>query len=207
MTKMGKFIVFEGNEGTGKSTHIKKLSAYLKTINHDHIVTREPGGTEFGESIRSILLNSKSTLDPTSEALLFYASRIMNYKSVILSAMEAGKTVICDRFHYSTLVYQGLSQNCKEVCSLHNILNKIFSENISIVVYLDASVDTCFSRINKRQKSDKFELQGKDFLENIKKSYEVALKDIDRKFVVDTDQELEVVTRMIREKIELILDE
>ena len=86
--------------------------------------------------------------------------------------------------------------------TIYSIRVAKYFENVYIT-----SVDTCFSRINKRQKSDKFELQGKDFLENIKKSYEVALKDIDRKFVVDTDQELEVVTRMIREKIELTLDE
>ena len=207
MTKRGKFIVFEGNEGTGKSTHIRNLSAYLKTIDHKHIVTREPGGTEFGESVRSILLNSKSTLDPTSEALLFYASRIMNYRNVILNAMDAGQTVICDRFHYSTLVYQGLSQNCDEVCRLRETLDAIFSEHISIIIYLDASVETCLSRINKRKKSDKFELQGKKFLEDIKRSYQIAFKDNGKKFAVDTDQKIDTVTDIIRRKIDVILDE
>ena len=78
-----KFIVFEGNEGTGKSTHIRSVSEYLKEINVDHIVTREPGGTEFGESVREVLLNQNSNLDPLSEAMLFYSSRIFNYNHII----------------------------------------------------------------------------------------------------------------------------
>ena len=74
-----KFIVFEGNEGTGKSTHIKFASDYLTQKKIKHIVTREPGGTSFGESVRSILLDKNSGLDPLSEAMLFYASRVFNY--------------------------------------------------------------------------------------------------------------------------------
>ena len=80
-----KFIVFEGNEGTGKSTHIRSVSEYLKEINVDHIVTREPGGTEFGESVRDVLLNQNSNLDPLSEAMLFYSSRIFNYNHIMIN--------------------------------------------------------------------------------------------------------------------------
>ena len=75
---IGKFIIFEGNEGTGKSTHISFAADYLKKNKIECVVTREPGGTKFGESIRDILLDSKSNLDSTSEAVLFYASRVYN---------------------------------------------------------------------------------------------------------------------------------
>ena len=135
-----KFIVFEGNEGTGKSTHINFASNYLAQKKIKHIVTREPGGTSFGESVRSILLDKNSDLDSLSEAMLFYASRVFNYNNIILKALNDGKYVICDRFHYSTLVYQGLAENNKRVIELHELLDSYFSEHISLIIHLDASI-------------------------------------------------------------------
>ena len=85
---IGKFIIFEGNEGTGKSTHISFAADYLKKNKIECVVTREPGGTKFGESIRDILLDSKSNLDSTSEAVLFYASRVYNYNNIPLMTNE-----------------------------------------------------------------------------------------------------------------------
>ena len=120
---IGKFIIFEGNEGTGKSTHIQYASDYLKKCNIECIVTREPGGTTFGESVRDILLDTNSSLDSVSEAVLFYASRVYNYNNVILKALSEGKYVICDRFHYSTLVYQGMAENNEKVIQLHKTLD------------------------------------------------------------------------------------
>ena len=104
----------------------------LKKNKIEYVVTREPGGTKFGESIRDILLDSKSNLDSTSEAILFYASRVYNYNNIILRALNEGKYVICDRFHYSTLVYQGIAQNNKDVIGLHEALDPFFSKNISV---------------------------------------------------------------------------
>ena len=128
---IGKFIIFEGNEGTGKSTHITFAADYLNKSNIDCIITREPGGTSFGESVRDILLDPDSSLDSVSEAVLFYASRVYNYNNVILKALRENKYVICDRFHYSTLVYQGIAQNNNDVIELHKVLDPYFSKNIS----------------------------------------------------------------------------
>ena len=104
---MSKFIVVEGSEGVGKSTQIKTIKLFLEEHDIDYIVTREPGGTSFGESIRSIILDQNNDTDNLTDSLLFYASRYENYNKIILPALKSGKTVICDRFHYSTLVYQG----------------------------------------------------------------------------------------------------
>ena len=76
---IGKFIIFEGNEGTGKSTHITFAADYLNKSNIDCIITREPGGTSFGESVRDILLDPDSSLDSVSEAVLFYASNFQSF--------------------------------------------------------------------------------------------------------------------------------
>ena len=205
--KKGKFIIFEGNEGTGKSTHIRRLSEYLDSINHKHIVTREPGGTDFGEKIRAILLDMKSELDPLSEAMLFYSSRIMNYRKIILEAINRGETVICDRFHFSTIVYQGMCENCKEVSDLHDALNAYFSEYISLVIYLDADLDTCLARMSRRDVSDKFEAKGKAFIAKVKESYDSLFSSNEKVFRVDTANSPDIVSSLIIEKIREIIDE
>ena len=205
--KRGKFIVFEGNEGTGKSTHIRRLSEYLNSIGHKHLITREPGGTEFGEKIRAILLDTKSQLDPLSEALLFYSSRIMNYRNIILDAINRGETVICDRFHFSTVVYQGMCENCKEVIDLHNALDNYFSEYISLVVYLDADVETCLARLGRRKVSDKFEAQGKAFISKVKESYDTLFSSNKKVFRIGTDESPDVVSNLILERVKDVIDE
>ena len=205
--KRGKFIVFEGNEGTGKSTHIRRLSEYLNSIGHKHLVTREPGGTEFGEKIRAILLDTKSQLDPLSEALLFYSSRIMNYRNIILDAINRGETVICDRFHFSTVVYQGMCENCNEVIDLHSALDNYFSEYISLVVYLDADVETCLARLSRRKVSDKFEAQGKAFISKVKESYDRLFSSNKKVFRIDTDDSLDEVSNLILERVKDVIDE
>ena len=202
-----KFIVFEGNEGTGKSTHIKFASDYLTQKKIDHIVTREPGGTSFGESVRSILLDKNSDLDSLSEAMLFYASRVFNYNNTILKALNNNKYVICDRFHYSTLVYQGLAENNKRVIELHKVLDSYFSEHISLIIHLDASIETCLSRINLREESDKFEQQGKDFLIKIKSSYEKIFLDNKKAVKILTDSNISDVQTNIQKHLDKLIDE
>ena len=202
-----KFIVFEGNEGTGKSTHIKFASDYLAQKNIKHIVTREPGGTSFGESVRSILLDKNSDLDSLSEAMLFYASRVFNYNNIILKALDDNKYVICDRFHYSTLVYQGLAENNKRVVELHRVLDSYFSEHISLIIHLDASIETCLSRINMREVSDKFEEKGKDFLIKIKSSYEQVFLNNKKSVKVLTDSSMNDVQMNIQKHLDKLIDE
>ena len=201
-----KFIVFEGNEGTGKSTHIDFASKHLNKNKIDHIVTREPGGTPVGESIRKILLDNKSNLEPFSESLLFYASRIINYHSVILRALNNNQTVICDRFHYSTLVYQGLYNSDQNVVNLHKVLDPYFSKRISIIFHLDADIDTCLSRINKRKSSDKFESKGKDFLIKIQNGYDSVFKDNKKVIKIQTNQDTNIVNSLITKHLDELIN-
>ena len=202
-----KFIIFEGNEGTGKSTHIQYASDYLKRCKIECIVTREPGGTAFGESVRDILLDANSKLDSVSEAVLFYASRVYNYNNVILKALLEGKYVICDRFHYSTLVYQGISQSNNEVIELHNVLDKYFAKNISLIFHLDASINTSFSRIKERDVSDKFEKQGKEFLIKIKEAYLEVFKNNTKAVNISTDGDKNDVEKLIKKYLDKLINE
>ncbi|MBL8565499.1 MAG: dTMP kinase [Hyphomicrobiaceae bacterium] len=103
----GKFITFEGGEGSGKSTQARLLAERLRGLGHDVVVTREPGGTPFAEQVRQLLLAPDTAPHgPVSEALMFYAARADHLEKVIRPALAAGRWVICDRFSDSTDVYQ-----------------------------------------------------------------------------------------------------
>jgi dTMP kinase len=102
------FITLEGPDGSGKSSQIGPLAAFLRQQGHDVIETREPGGTQIGDQIRNVIMNLKNNrMFPTSEILLFQASRAQLVREVILPALGAGKVVLCDRYTDSTLAYQG----------------------------------------------------------------------------------------------------
>ena len=205
--KKGKFIIFEGNEGTGKTTHINFTSNYLKSQKINHIITREPGGTPLGEKIREILLDSNSKLDAISEALLFYSSRIVNYNTVILEALNKGDYVICDRFHYSTLVYQGIVQKNEQVMNLHNILDPYFSKDISKIFFLDSEISACLHRINRRPSTDKFEKQGEEFLIAVRDAYHKVFENNSKATTIRTDNEKNVAENLIRQEIDNIINE
>ncbi|HEY7162202.1 MAG TPA: dTMP kinase [Acidobacteriota bacterium] len=106
--KRGLFVTFEGIEGCGKSTQVQLASTWLDKQNIPHQVTREPGGTNVGTDIRKILLSEKTVeLQPVAEALLYLADRFQHIVEVIRPALDSGKVVLCDRYHDSTIAYQG----------------------------------------------------------------------------------------------------
>jgi len=108
----GKFIVFEGGEGAGKSTQVSLLASHLAERGSEVVVTREPGGTPAAEAIRELVLDpTHAGLDPRAEALLFAAARAQHVAELIEPALIAGKTVICDRFIDSSVAYQGLGRH------------------------------------------------------------------------------------------------
>ena len=201
-----RLIVFEGNEGTGKSTHIKLLSQYLSERNIKHYITREPGGSEYGEIIREMVLDKNSNLDALSDALLLYSSRLYNFNNILIKRILSGDFVITDRFHYSTLVYQGYVQNCKEVIKLHEVLDPYFRNYIAKIFYFRTTVDTSSNRISKRISSDKFEIQGKDFLSKIDNAYNKVFKNNNNVVEIVTDGEKNIAQNKIRDCIDKIIN-
>lgn len=105
----GKFIAFEGCEGVGKSTQLRYLKEYLEKTGQEAVFTREPGGTPLAEKIRELILTCDMSAE--TEALLFAAARADHIKNLILPALDAGKTVVCDRYLDSSLAYQGFGRN------------------------------------------------------------------------------------------------
>lgn len=108
----GIFITFEGPDGSGKTTQIKLLEKYFKENGYDILITREPGGTDISEQVRSVILDKNNTeMDRITEALLYAASRAQHVAQVIKPALLKGKAIICDRFVDSSIVYQGIGRN------------------------------------------------------------------------------------------------
>ena len=187
-----KFIVIEGSEGVGKSTQIKTIEKYLLANNIDYVLTREPGGTSFGESIRSIILDKANGTHELTDSLLFYAARYENYRKIINPALEAGKTVICDRFHYSTLIYQGIVGKNSMVIDLHKIFDPIFSQKIDHILYLVASPEVSLQRISRRKQTDKFESRGLEYLKELDVAYKSTFSDMRNVTTIDTSGEKNV---------------
>ena len=166
------FISFEGTEGVGKTTLIRKIHEYLLSKQHDVVLTREPGGTPMAEQIRSLLLsvNHDEQMSNNTELLLIYAARAQHLQQVILPALAAGKIVLCDRFTDASFAYQcfgrGLDQDKLK------ILNQNFVEKFpNLTFWLDAPIETGMSRARERGALDRFEQEKVTFFEKVRAGY------------------------------------
>ena len=138
--KTGLFIAFEGGEGTGKSTQARLLAQALEHRGHDVVLTREPGGTEGAEAIRSLLLSPPGEgWNSRAEALLFAAARSDHVEKLIRPALERGAWVICDRFVGSSRAYQGGAGGLGDdaICTLHTIGSEGFQPDLTVLIDVD----------------------------------------------------------------------
>ena len=151
MSRRGKFVTFEGLDGTGKSTQLRKLAAALRESGHVVVETREPGGTATGEKIRRVLLDSgTSGLDAMAEMALMFASRAQHIAEVIEPALAAGSIVVCDRFTDSTEAYQGFGRRLGStaVRELHRVLCSNLHPDLTIL--LESNAAASLSRARQR---------------------------------------------------------
>lgn len=158
----GKFITFEGLDGSGKSTQLEKLARSLRHHGISVTVTREPGGTATGEKIREVLLHSATSgLSPFTEMALMFASRAQHVHQVILPALAEGRVVLCDRFTDSTEAYQGGGRKLgtKPVLQLHEILCGNLQPDLTIL--LDNEVAFSVERARRRNRKHKEARSGK----------------------------------------------
>ena len=172
----GKFVTFEGCEGSGKSTQLRLLSEYLTSVGVDFIMTREPGGSVISEDIRKIILNGKNTaMCDECEALLYAAARVQHLNEIILPALEKGKLVICDRYVYSSLAYQGYARGLGE--EFIERINKTALDNCppDMTVFLDISPTEAFKRKHGADKNDRIEQLGLAFHEKVYAGYKALL--------------------------------
>ena len=169
--KKGYFVTLEGGEGSGKSTQLKLLEDYLDKGGYDVIYTREPGGTPISEEIRKILLGGKNVeMSDETEALLFAAARAQHIKEKILPAIAEGKTVVCDSYVHSSLVYQGYARGLGEFVEK---VNSYALENCmpDITIFLDITPERAFARKGGADADDRLEQSGIDFHRRVYDGY------------------------------------
>lgn len=203
--KRGLFITFEGPDGSGKSTQIKLMEEYLKASGHDTLLTREPGGTEISEKIRQIILDTNNTeMSHMTEALLYAASRAQHVDQVIRPALEAGKTVICDRFVDSSIVYQGFGRKLGESVEVINeyAIGDCMPD-ITILLMINPSIG--ISRASDG-KPDRIESESISYHEAVYEAYLALMKKFpERIFGVDASGTIESIHEEIRNKINELL--
>jgi len=203
----GKFITFEGGEGTGKSTQAAMLALRLESYGLAVRLTREPGGSPGAEIIRHVLLTGAAKpLGADVEAMLFAAARDDHVQCTILPALRSGKWLVCDRFADSTRVYQGILGQVDQ--KLINVLERVSVGELSpdLTVLLDLPVQAGLERAKLRRgnaQADRFEGEGAEFHERLRDAYlAVAAREPDRCVVIDASASKEVVANAIWQAVE-----
>lgn len=194
----GCFITFEGTEGCGKSTHIKKLARRLEAEGHTVRTLREPGGTESGESIRQLLKHGPEELTAEAELLLMNASRAQLVREVIRPAIAAGEIVLCDRFYDSTTVYQGTGRGLN-AAQVQRVIEFAAGETRpDLTLLLKIPLNISEERRARRAETDRFEQADRTFFERIEAGYTaLAAAEPDRIRVIQADQPLDSVAATI----------
>ncbi|MCH2603050.1 MAG: dTMP kinase [Pedosphaera sp.] len=194
----GCFITFEGTEGCGKSTHIKKLARRLEAEGHTVRTLREPGGTESGESIRHLLKHGPEELTAEAELLLMNASRAQLVREVIRPAIAAGEIVLCDRFYDSTTVYQGTGRGL-DAAQVQAVIDfAVGDTRPDLTLLLQIPLKTSEERRARRSETDRFEQADRTFFERIEAGYmALAAAEPDRIRVIEADQPLDTVAAAI----------
>lgn len=189
------FISFEGTEGVGKTTLIRKLFDHFQQQGKDVVLSREPGGTPLAEQIRSLLLsvNHDEQMSNDTELLLMYAARAQHLQNVILPALAEGKIVLCDRFVDSSFAYQcagrGLGRDKLQ------LLNENFVVRMpDITFWLDAPIELGMTRARERGALDRFEQEKLVFFESVRSGFaEIHMRDSQRMKRLDATQTPEQV--------------
>jgi len=198
---LGPFITFEGGEGCGKSTQSRLLLKKLEQQNIPAVLTHEPGGTALGDELRKVLKRKRdSSISPQAELFLVAASRAQLLAEVIRPALEEGKVVICDRFTYSTLVYQGYGRGL--VVSFVETVNNIATQNLKpdLTILLDISPEQGLAR--KRSLRDRFELEDLSFHRRVREGYlRMVAAESERWLVIDASLPKRKIAEIIWDRV------
>lgn len=201
----GKFIVFEGGEGSGKSTILEMVYEYLIENKVDCIKTREPGGIKISEDIRKIILDTKNTsMDAKTEALLYTAARRQHLVERVVPKLNDGVIVLCDRFIYSSLAYQGYARGIgmNDIYQINKFAVGEYMPDLSIL--FDVSPQIGLSRINKNKDREvnRLDLEKMDFHNMVREGYHKLYEENKDKFIkVNAEKSIEEVFSEVKEII------
>jgi len=203
---MSYFITLEGVEGSGKSTIINFIKDSLETGGKKVVLTREPGGIDIAEQIRSVILDKKNTkMEGRTEALLYAAARRQHLVEKVIPSLNKGCIVLCDRFVDSSLAYQGYARGLgiNEVYSINKFAIGDLMPDLTL--YLDLDPEIGLSRIakNKEREINRLDLEELNFHVNVREGYEEVMKMFPERMVrIDANQEVEKVMTDITEVLE-----
>lgn len=204
---MSKFIVFEGPDGSGKSTQLKLLYTYLRDeLKKMVVATREPGGTEISQKIREILLDPENVeMKDITEVLLYASSRAQHVGQLIKPSLEAGNIVLCDRFVDSSIAYQGYGREIN--LNLVKEINRFAMQGIKpdLGIYIMVRPEESLKRISQKRQLDRLESETLDFHYRVYQGYKELLKESSYKYEINGEQEIEKihedVKKLIKRKI------
>ena len=204
MATRGLFITFEGMDGSGKTTQMHRLAARLRGLGRTVLETAEPGGTPIGMKIRRILLDAANQeLSPTTEVLLYFASRSQNVDEWIAAALDRGEVVLSDRFTDSSLVYQGCGRNLgvETIVALERIACRGLKPNLTLLVDIDA--ETSLARARARNLAQphcetRMDDQSIEFHRKVYEAYHaLAAREPERVKVVDGRADADAIERQV----------
>ncbi|WNS42217.1 dTMP kinase [Paenibacillus sp. MMS20-IR301] len=209
MKREGFFITLEGGDGSGKTTVLGRVAAYLQNHSMPYLITREPGGIEIAEKIRSIILDPAHTvMDARTEALLYAAARSQHLAEVVEPALQEGLTVLCDRFVDSSLVYQGYARGLgiEKVREINQFATG--GRMPDLTFYLDIDPEVGLSRIaaNRNGDMDRLDLESLDFHQKVRAGYQLVNDtDPQRIVVIDAGRPVHMVeqdiVRVLKDRI------
>jgi len=202
----GLFITFEGPDGSGKTTQIDRLKAFIINKGYDAVLTREPGGTTIGEKIREIILDKNNTeMEYMTEALLYAAARAQHVSQVIKPALEEGKMVICDRFMDSSIAYQGFGRGLGDSVRVINeyAVNGCFPD-ITFLLKLDPEIGKIRIKVEDR---DRLELEKLEYHKVVFRAYEELEKLYPERIIgIDANRSIDEISNEIQFHIEGLMD-
>lgn len=203
-TKRGKFITFEGCDGSGKSTQARLLYEYLQKSGVECVLTREPGGGKISESIRSIILDGKNVeMSDECEALLYAAARAQHLKEVVEPALAKGKVVVCDRYVDSSFAYQATARGLGE--EFISKINAFALEKYlpDITFFVDLTAEDAFKRKHGADENDRLEQAGMAFHQKVYEGFLLRAKNEPERFVrLDGKKSISQLHQEVVEKIE-----
>ena len=213
----GFFITFEGLDGSGKTTQLRRLATYLTTAGHTVVTLRQPGSTSLGDRIRAILLDSRSEtalgpVDPIAELTLMFADRAQSIAEIIQPALAAGAIVLCDRFTDSSEAYQGGGRQlgAERVLALHAAVCDNLQPDLTLLLL--PSLQTSLNRARRRNErslattgtdENRFERESDEFYTRIHAAYlAIAVRAPDRVLTLTDDSSIDIIELQIRAAVE-----
>ncbi len=204
----GKFITFEGIDGSGKSTQLKLLVDMLRSKGTDVVATCEPGGTDLGRELRRVFLESGECVVPRAELLLFAADRSQHVELLIKPSLDAGKVVISDRYADATLAYQGAGRGFPE--KLVREIIDVATEGLKpdMTLFFDLPADKAIGRMDRRRGSqtNRMDAEGEVFYTRVRAAYlAIAAAEPERFRTIDADRPIGAIHADVRAHVEELL--